>query len=58
MEVLRLKPPAPVLTAALFTRTPAMAAGFGWPVLRQGRPGRMALAPGLAALALWLVLKS
>lgn len=45
-------------TAAIFTLTPVMAAGFGWLVLRQKTSGRMALALGLGAMgALWVVFR-
>lgn len=51
-----LKTAAPVSTAAVFTLTPLMAAGFGWLILRQVTTPRMALALGLAALgALWVI---
>ncbi len=51
-----LKTAPPVSTAAVFTLTPVMAAGFGWLLLRQVTTPRMALALGLAAAgALWVI---
>ncbi|MCW1917192.1 DMT family transporter [Rhodobacter sp. KR11] len=45
-------------TAAVFTLTPIMAAGFGWVILRQRTSARMALALALGALgALWVVFR-
>ena len=53
-----LKTAAPVSTAAVFTLTPAMAAGFGWLMLRQRLTGRMALALAIgAAGALWVIFR-
>lgn len=39
-----LKTAAPVSTAAVFTLTPLMSAGFGWILLRQVTTRRMAMA--------------
>lgn len=51
-----LKTAPPVSTAAVFTLTPVMAAGFGWLLLRQITTPRMALALSLAAAgALWVI---
>lgn len=53
-----LRTAAPVSTAAVFTLTPVMAAGFGWVILRQVTSTRVALALALgAAGALWVVFK-
>lgn len=49
---------SPVSTAAVFTLTPLMAAGFGWVLLRQSTTPRMALALGLGgAGALWVIFR-
>lgn len=54
-----LKTAAPVSTAAVFTLTPAMGAGFGWLFLRQRLTGRMALALTIgAAGALWVIFRA
>ncbi len=54
-----LRTAAPVSTAAVFTLTPVMAAGFGWVMLRQWLTGRMALALGIGALgALWVIFRA
>jgi drug/metabolite transporter (DMT)-like permease len=54
-----LKTAAPVSTAAVFTLTPLMAAGFGWLFLRQRLTGRMALALAIgAAGALWVIFRA
>jgi drug/metabolite transporter (DMT)-like permease len=54
-----LKTAAPVSTAAVFTLTPVMAAGFGWVMLRQRLTGRMALALVIGALgALWVIFRA
>jgi drug/metabolite transporter (DMT)-like permease len=54
-----LKTAAPVSTAAVFTLTPAMAAGFGWLFLRQKLTGRMALALAIGAGgALWVIFRA
>jgi drug/metabolite transporter (DMT)-like permease len=54
-----LKTAAPVSTAAVFTLTPVMAAGFGWLFLRQGLTRRMALALAIgAAGALWVIFRA
>ena len=51
-----LKTASAVSTAAVFTLTPLMAAGFGWLFLRQITTPRMALALALgAAGALWVI---
>jgi drug/metabolite transporter (DMT)-like permease len=53
-----LKTALPVSAAAVFTLTPAMAAGFGWLLLRQGLSGRTALALAVgAAGALWVIFR-
>lgn len=47
-----------VPTAAVFTMTPVMAAGFGWLFLRQKTTARMALALGIgAAGSLWVIFR-
>ena len=53
-----LKTAPPVSTAAVFTLTPAMAAGFGWLILRQFPTARIvtALLVG-AAGALWVIFR-
>jgi len=54
-----LKTAAPVSTAAVFTLTPLMAAGFGWLLLRQITTRRMALALGVgAAGACWVIFRA
>lgn len=54
-----LKTAPPVSTAAVFTLTPVMAAGFGWLLLRQRMTARMAGALGLGALgALWVIFRA
>ncbi len=51
-----LKTAAAISTAAVFTLTPIMTAGFGWLFLRQITTPRMALALALgAAGALWVI---
>ncbi|MEZ5798745.1 MAG: DMT family transporter [Paracoccaceae bacterium] len=53
-----LKTATSVSTAAVFTLTPVMAAGFGWLFLRQRLTARMALALALgAAGALWVIFR-
>lgn len=53
-----LKTAAAVPTAAVFTLTPVMAAGFGWLFLRQRTTPRMALALALGAGgALWVIFR-
>jgi drug/metabolite transporter (DMT)-like permease len=53
-----LQTAAAVPTAAVFTLTPIMAAGFGWLVLRQRTSARMALALALGgAGALWVIFR-
>jgi len=53
-----LKTAAPVSTAAIFTLTPLMSAGFGWLFLRQRSTGRMGLALAIgAAGALWVIFR-
>ncbi|WP_435256470.1 DMT family transporter [Thioclava sp. FR2] len=54
-----LKTAPAVSTAAVFTLTPVMAAGFGWLLMRQGMTGRMALALTLGAVgALWVIFRA
>ena len=54
-----LKTAAPVSTAAVFTLTPVMAAGFGWLFLRQRLTGRMALALAIGGVgALWVIFRA
>jgi drug/metabolite transporter (DMT)-like permease len=53
-----LRTAAPVSTAAVFTLTPAIAAGFGWAILRQMTTPRVALALAMGgAGALWVVFR-
>ncbi len=53
-----LRTAAAVPTAAVFTLTPILAAGFGWLVLGQITTRRMALALALGALgALWVIFR-
>lgn len=53
-----LKTAGAVSSAAVFTLTPVMAAGFGWLLLRQRMGGRMALALALGAGgALWVIFR-
>lgn len=53
-----LKTAAPVSSAAVFTLTPVMAAGFGWLLLRQVTTPRIALALAIGALgALWVIFR-
>lgn len=48
-----------VSTAAVFTLTPIMAAGFGWLLLRQITTPRMALALSVGAVgALWVIFRA
>lgn len=48
-----------VSTAAVFTLTPVMAAGFGWLLLRQNTTPRMALALTVGAVgALWVIFRA
>ena len=54
-----LKTAEPVATAAVFTLTPIMAAGFGWLTLRQRLTARMALALAIGAIgALWVIFRA
>jgi drug/metabolite transporter (DMT)-like permease len=54
-----LKTAAPVSTAAVFTLTPLMAAGFGWLLLRQITTPRMAIALTIgAAGAAWVIFRA
>ncbi len=54
-----LQTATPVSTAAVFTLTPVMAAGFGWLLLRQRLTPRMALALALGgAGALWVIFRA
>lgn len=51
-----LKVASPVSTAAVFTLTPILTAGFGWLLLRQITTPRMALALSIAgAGAIWVI---
>ena len=53
-----LKTSPPVSSAAMFTLTPVLAAGFGWLLLRQVTTPRMALALALAAAgAIWVIFR-
>ena len=51
-----LKTAAPVSTAAVFTLTPVMAAGFGWLLMRQRVTPRIALALLLGAVGALIVI--
>lgn len=54
-----LKTAKAVSTAAVFTLTPMMAAGFGWILLRQLTTPRMALALTVGALgAVWVIFRA
>ena len=54
-----LKTAAPVSTAAVFTLTPLMSAGFGYVLLRQITTQRMALALSIGAIgALWVIFRA
>ncbi len=54
-----LKTAAPVSTAAVFTLTPVMSAGFGYWALRQITTPRMALGLTIGALgALWVIFRA
>jgi len=54
-----LKTAPPISAAAVFTLTPAMAAGFGFLLLRQHMTGRMAVALGFGAVgALWVIFRA
>ncbi|TCL08044.1 EamA-like transporter family protein [Shimia isoporae] len=54
-----LKTAHPVSTAAVFTLTPLMSAGFGWVLLRQITTKWMFLALGLGAVgALWVIFRA
>ncbi|WP_099827052.1 DMT family transporter [Oceaniglobus indicus] len=53
-----LKTAPPVSAAAVFTLTPALAAGFGWLFLRQAVTGAIALALVMGAIgALWVIFR-
>lgn len=53
-----LKTAPPVSAAAIFTLTPALAAGFGWLLLRQSMTPRIAAALAIgAAGALWVIFR-
>lgn len=53
-----LKTATPVATAAIFTLTPLMSAGFGWLMLRQATTPRMAAALAIGAVgALWVIFR-
>ncbi|WP_299722828.1 DMT family transporter [uncultured Tateyamaria sp.] len=54
-----LKTAPPVSTAAVFTLTPVLAAGFGWLLLRQITTPRMAAALAIGAVgALWVIFRA
>nr|WP_277818351.1 DMT family transporter [Gemmobacter straminiformis] len=54
-----LKTAPPVSSSAVFTLTPAMAAGFGWFTLRQRVTPRMGLALGVGGVgALWVIFRA
>ncbi len=54
-----LKTAAPVSSAAVFTLTPAMAAGFGWLTLRQRVTPRMGIALAIGGVgALWVIFRA
>ena len=54
-----LKTAHPVSTAAVFTLTPLMSAGFGWVLLRQITTNWMFLALGMGAIgALWVIFRA
>jgi len=54
-----LKTATPVSTAAVFTLTPLMSAGFGYLLLRQITTVRMALALSIGAIgALWVIFRA
>lgn len=54
-----LKTAAPVSTAAVFTLTPLMSAGFGYLLLKQITTRRMALALSIGAMgALWVIFRA
>ena len=54
-----LKTAAPVSTAAVFTLTPLMSAGFGWVLLRQITTKRMAVALTIGAVgAVWVIFRA
>ena len=54
-----LKTAEPVATAAVFTLTPVMAAGFGWLTMRQRLTARMGLALAIGAVgALWVIFRA
>ncbi|TKZ22090.1 DMT family transporter [Shimia litoralis] len=53
-----LKTAAPVSTAAVFTLTPIMTAGFGYVLLRQVTTARMAVALSIGAVgAVWVIFR-
>ncbi len=54
-----LKTAPPVSSSAVFTLTPAMAAGFGWITLRQHVTPRMGLALAIGGIgALWVIFRA
>ena len=54
-----LKTAPPVSSAAVFTLTPMMAAGFGWLLMRQRMTPRIALALMIGAMgALWVIFRA
>lgn len=53
-----LKTATPLSSAAVFTLSPILSAGFGWLMLRQGTTPRMALALTIGATgALWVIFR-
>lgn len=54
-----LKTAEPIATAAVFTLTPVMAAGFGWLTLRQRLTARIGAALAIGAIgALWVIFRA
>ncbi|MEZ5911335.1 MAG: DMT family transporter [Paracoccaceae bacterium] len=54
-----LKTAPPVSTAAVFTLTPIMSAGFAWLMLRQAMTSRIAVALAIGGLgALWVIFRA
>jgi len=54
-----LKTATPVSSAAVFTLTPLISAGFGWLLLRQITTSRMALALSIGAVgAVWVIFRA
>jgi drug/metabolite transporter (DMT)-like permease len=53
-----LKTASPLSSAAVFTLSPILSAGFGWYLLRQQMTGRMAIALSIGAVgALWVIFR-